>query len=216
MCWRVQGGPAAASLGMSHADGGCVPGGQCPLPRSLRSHIVLPATAHATCTDLQTVYAPSTAVGPAPSLPVLVFIHGGSYTSGGVSVPVYDGSIIAATGPAVVITIQYRLGVLGYAALARVHTHAARTSVHTREHAREHEAPAPNVRARPHNGFPCASLETVDCANVFRWLCSFGGSDMLRGLDPEGSTGTGLRRSRSVFIVCVCSPAPAPPLSRRV
>ena len=57
------------------------------------------------------VFAPE---GAAPSsLPVLVWIHGGAYTNGSGSVPWYDGSRHAARG-AVVVTINYRLGVFGY------------------------------------------------------------------------------------------------------
>jgi para-nitrobenzyl esterase len=45
--------------------------------------------------------------------PVLVYIHGGGNTEGSGSVPVYDGSGLAAKG-LVVVTINYRLGVFGF------------------------------------------------------------------------------------------------------
>ncbi len=45
--------------------------------------------------------------------PVLLFIHGGAYTSGGSSCEVYDGEGLAKKG-VVVVTINYRLGVLGF------------------------------------------------------------------------------------------------------
>jgi para-nitrobenzyl esterase len=48
-------------------------------------------------------------------LPVLVFIHGGAFTSGSGDVPVYDGEALARTGM-VIVTINYRLGVLGFLA----------------------------------------------------------------------------------------------------
>jgi len=52
--------------------------------------------------------------GAAPgSLPVLVWIHGGAYLNGSGSVQWYDGSRLAARG-AVVVTINYRLGALGF------------------------------------------------------------------------------------------------------
>ena len=47
--------------------------------------------------------------------PVLVFIHGGANTEGSGSVPVYDGEGLAAKG-VVAVTINYRLGVLGFLA----------------------------------------------------------------------------------------------------
>jgi para-nitrobenzyl esterase len=51
----------------------------------------------------------------AARLPVLVFIHGGAFIAGSGDVPVYDGEALARTGM-VVVTINYRLGVLGFLA----------------------------------------------------------------------------------------------------
>lgn len=48
-------------------------------------------------------------------LPVLVWIHGGAFTSGSASVPIYDGAALAAKG-VVVIGVNYRLGVYGFMA----------------------------------------------------------------------------------------------------
>jgi para-nitrobenzyl esterase len=45
-------------------------------------------------------------------LPVFVWIHGGGFTEGSGSVPVYEGTELARTG-LVVVTINYRLGVFG-------------------------------------------------------------------------------------------------------
>ncbi len=46
-------------------------------------------------------------------LPVMVFIHGGSFRAGSGGVPLYDGSALAKRG-AVIVTINYRLGRLGF------------------------------------------------------------------------------------------------------
>jgi carboxylesterase type B len=43
--------------------------------------------------------------------PVVVFIHGESYQLG--TGNAYDGSVLAAFGRIIVVTINYRLGVLG-------------------------------------------------------------------------------------------------------
>jgi len=51
----------------------------------------------------------------ATDAPVFVWIHGGSLTGGTGADPMYDGAAMAAEG-VVVVTINYRLGVLGYLA----------------------------------------------------------------------------------------------------
>lgn len=53
--------------------------------------------------------------GPARNLPVMVYIHGGGFGGGAGSLPIYDGARLAARG-AVVVTINYRVGVLGFMA----------------------------------------------------------------------------------------------------
>ncbi|KQP38857.1 carboxylesterase/lipase family protein [Pseudorhodoferax sp. Leaf274] len=47
-------------------------------------------------------------------LPVLLFIHGGSNISGYTADPLYDGAALAKAANAVVVTANYRLGVLGF------------------------------------------------------------------------------------------------------
>lgn len=48
------------------------------------------------------------------SLPVIVFIHGGSNVSGYTADPVYDGAALAKSANAVVVTVNYRLGIFGW------------------------------------------------------------------------------------------------------
>lgn len=67
-----------------------------------------------------------TSAEPMADLPVLVFLHGGGNYAGSTRDPLstiveidsgepfYDGARVAARGPAVVVTLKYRLGVLGY------------------------------------------------------------------------------------------------------
>lgn len=46
--------------------------------------------------------------------PVMVWIHGGAFVFGEGATPWYDGSRLAAAGDVVVVTINYRLGALGF------------------------------------------------------------------------------------------------------
>ena len=53
--------------------------------------------------------------------PVMVFIHGGNYGWGGTSDPLYDGhNLISAHPDAVLVTIAYRVGIMGFADLSEV------------------------------------------------------------------------------------------------
>ncbi|MFI6871774.1 carboxylesterase/lipase family protein [Nocardia sp. NPDC050406] len=62
------------------------------------------------CLNLN-VWAPAESEGP---LPVLLWFHGGGFTSGSGGWDWYDGSRLAALGDIVVVTANYRLGPLGY------------------------------------------------------------------------------------------------------
>jgi len=46
--------------------------------------------------------------------PVMVWCHGGAFTSGSGSAPLYNGANLARHGDVVVVTINHRLGLLGY------------------------------------------------------------------------------------------------------
>ncbi|MCG3750679.1 carboxylesterase family protein [Amycolatopsis sp. Poz14] len=48
------------------------------------------------------------------SRPVLVWLHGGGFLSGGGTLPWYDGGRLAADGDVVVVSVNYRLGAFGY------------------------------------------------------------------------------------------------------
>ena len=48
------------------------------------------------------------------SRPVMVWIHGGAFTIGSGSEGLYDGAMLASRGDVVVVTINYRLGALGF------------------------------------------------------------------------------------------------------
>ncbi len=58
------------------------------------------------------VWTPGT--GDGARRPVMVWMHGGGYSIGSGSWPVYDGTALARRGDTVVVTLNHRLGILGY------------------------------------------------------------------------------------------------------
>ena len=58
------------------------------------------------------VYAPAGAASS--TLPVMVFLPGGSFTGGSASSPYYNGQSIAEQGNVIVVTVTYRVGALGF------------------------------------------------------------------------------------------------------
>jgi para-nitrobenzyl esterase len=54
------------------------------------------------------------AAKPAKPRPVIVYIHGGAYSGGSGSSPLYDGSHLARRGDVVVVTLNHRLNLFGY------------------------------------------------------------------------------------------------------
>lgn len=62
------------------------------------------------CLNLN-VWTPGLEGGPRP---VMVWIHGGGFTIGAGSEPLYNGRFLASRGDVVVVTINYRLGAFGF------------------------------------------------------------------------------------------------------
>lgn len=85
-----------------------------PWPRYRKEYLIATGGNHATVVGddslLLNVWTPS--VDVSAKLPVMVWIHGGGFTSGAAN-GFYDGSPFAERG-AVCVTIQYRLGALGF------------------------------------------------------------------------------------------------------
>jgi para-nitrobenzyl esterase len=52
--------------------------------------------------------------------PVMIYFHGGAYSSGGANSPLLDGRHLAARGDVVVVTVGHRLNLFGYLYLARL------------------------------------------------------------------------------------------------
>ena len=80
--------------------------------------LLFPGPAQAQAEDCLTlnVWTPATT----GRRPVMVWIHGGGFTLGAGSQPLYDGRRLAAAGDVVVVTVNYRLGALGFLRLDRV------------------------------------------------------------------------------------------------
>ncbi|MGP4049221.1 carboxylesterase/lipase family protein [Streptomyces sp. 2A115] len=55
--------------------------------------------------------------GPGAGLPVMVWLYGGAYTIGMSGLPEYDGGRLAREGGVVVVTLNYRVGIEGFAAI---------------------------------------------------------------------------------------------------
>lgn len=81
-----------------------------PRPREGSIYANPPEAVSEDCLTLN-VWAPANAA----SAPVMVWIHGGSLTAGYSGEPLYDGTALAEAG-VVLVSINYRLGVLGYLA----------------------------------------------------------------------------------------------------
>lgn len=58
--------------------------------------------------------------GKGPKLPVMVYFHGGAYSTGSVTDPLNDGAALAERGDVIVVTVNHRLNALGYLYLARL------------------------------------------------------------------------------------------------
>ncbi len=79
-----------------------------------------PAGGSEDCLTLN-VWVPSDREAPPEGFPVMVYIHGGFFTRGSASEKledkeVYDGRALAERGHVIVVTLNYRLGALGYLA----------------------------------------------------------------------------------------------------
>ena len=52
--------------------------------------------------------------------PILVYIHGGEFSTGSGSAPIYDGTALCRRGDVVVVTVNHRLNAFGHLYLARI------------------------------------------------------------------------------------------------
>src|SRR5262249_14720662 len=67
------------------------------------------------CLYLNVWVPAATSAEPAPTKrPVMVFVYGGGFSIGSGTVPLYDGTKLASTTGAIVVTLNYRLGAFGF------------------------------------------------------------------------------------------------------
>ena len=93
------------------ADAGAM-GPACPQITDPRIPIELGAPQGDDCLTLNVWCSSDTAAGAGK--PVMVWVHGGAYVLGASAQTLYDGAVLAASGDAVVVTINYRLGPFGF------------------------------------------------------------------------------------------------------
>lgn len=68
------------------------------------------------------IYTPLHANGSTPNIPVLVYLHGGNFVHMSASAELFDGSVLSANGDIIVVTLDYRLGALGFLVTATSNT----------------------------------------------------------------------------------------------
>jgi para-nitrobenzyl esterase len=92
----------------------------CPQPTFANMPLDLGAAQGEDCLRLN-VWTPCGAQ-PGDRKPVMVWLHGGAYVLGSGSQALYDGRRLAASGDVVVVTVNYRVGALGFLDLSSFST----------------------------------------------------------------------------------------------
>lgn len=155
--------------------------------------------------------------------PVLVWIHGGGFLVGSGSTPVYRGHDLALRGDVVVVTINYRLGALGYAHLGSVLGEGfawnlgVRDQIAALEWVRDH---ADRFGGDPENvtvfgqsagGMSVAALLGAPRARALfrRAICMSGAADHVIGAEDA-------RRVAQAFLAALGGPPPSPETLGRI
>lgn len=106
--WRA---PVAPERWSEPADAAKV-GPVCPQPTDPRIPIDLGAPQGDDCLTLNVWASSDTEAGDGK--PVMVWLHGGAYILGSSAQSLYHGAALASSGDAVIVTVNYRLGALGF------------------------------------------------------------------------------------------------------
>jgi len=124
--WRppVDPAPWSAPLAANRFGNACIQNGRIYGPGANNTYDATIATTLNTpvgsedCLTLN-IWRPA---GDSANLPVIFFVYGGSNISGYTADPVYDGAALAKAANAVVVTANYRVGVLGFFHLPQLKT----------------------------------------------------------------------------------------------
>lgn len=100
--WRPAQAAAPATI-RATAFGAMCPQGGAPMDTTLYAEDCL----------FLNVWTPPAGAASGP-VPVMVFVHGGAFVTGAGSSPTYNGAYLAAADTVVVVTLNYRLGALGF------------------------------------------------------------------------------------------------------
>jgi para-nitrobenzyl esterase len=95
-------------------------GASCPQPQTRPAGWAFEAREDEDCLVLNVWTTAGDGSASTASRPVMVWIHGGGYALGSGSWPSYDGAALARRGDVVVVTVNHRLGPLGYLHLGDV------------------------------------------------------------------------------------------------
>ncbi|KAF9185911.1 hypothetical protein BGZ51_000246 [Haplosporangium sp. Z 767] len=98
--------PAPVTTSWTNAIDATAPGNKCPQLGDLPG-------GNEDCLFLN-VFTPKLNANKSGLLPVMFYLHGGSFTTGTGSDPAFNPANIASRGQVVVVTINYRLGLLGF------------------------------------------------------------------------------------------------------
>ena len=120
--WRA---PMAPQRWSEPADATRV-GPVCPQPTDPRIPIDLGAPQGDDCLTLNVWASSDTEAGD--SKPVMVWLHGGAYILGSSAQSLYHGGALAGSGDAVIVTVNYRFGALGFLTCRRSATASTPTS----------------------------------------------------------------------------------------
>ena len=149
------------------------------------------------------LWTPSSTGNGAPR-PVMVWFHGGAWTMGSGNSPMYDGAALARRGDVVVVTVNHRLGALGYLSLGEAFgsefaasgSSGALDMVHALEWVRDNVAafggdPANvTIFGESGGGAKVSVLLAMPAAAGLFHRAIVQSGPMLRGVDPDKASAT--------------------------